>query len=198
MCQCPKLQISGGFCLLIAWFGLINGWELLLVVLLAATLHEIGHCVILLALGAQIRRIRLGVCGAVLETDSSCTLSYGGELAAVLAGPGANFLCASLLLAWDSQRWALAAGANLILCVFNLLPLRPLDGGRAWYLLSSWLFGPRTGERTTRWVGTVTGLMLALGLVTVMRYSGSLWLLPPLFGILNAVWRENAGQIENL
>lgn len=198
MYRCPKLQISGGFFLLIAWFGLINGWDLLLVVLLAATLHEAGHCVILLVLGAQIRRVQIGLCGAVLETDSGKALSYGGELAAVLAGPGVNFLCAVVFLMLDSRRWDLFIGANLILCGFNLLPLRPLDGGRALFLLCSWMFGPRVGERIARWAGTAAGLILALTLCWVMRYSGSLWLIPALWGILGAVWRENTGKTEYL
>ena len=49
------------------------------------------------------------------------------ELAAVLAGPAVNLLC-GLLLA-RGHAWV-AAGAHLSLCLFNLLPVRPLDGGR--------------------------------------------------------------------
>lgn len=187
----PELRISAGFWLLIAWFGLINGWDLLLVVLLSAAFHELGHCVVLLLLGARIRCLQVGVCGAVLETDSGSTLSYGGELAVLLAGPGMNFLCAILALALDGWNGALFAGVNLLLCAFNLIPLQPLDGGRILFLLISWLFGPSAGERISGIIGTVVGMALAGMIFLLMwRSGGSLWLLPAFCGVLGAVWRE--------
>ena len=35
---CEGLHISGGFALLAAWFALVNGWQLLAVILSAAAL----------------------------------------------------------------------------------------------------------------------------------------------------------------
>ena len=175
-----RLQVSGGFLLLAAWFVLANGWEPLLTVLGAAAVHELGHWAVLRLLGAEVTCVRLSALGAVLETDST-RLSYGGELAAVLAGPAANLLAAILLTAWGRGRLPVAVGANLVLCAFNLLPVRPLDGGRALYLLASWLGGPAAGEAASRWLGAVTALALAAGLGFVMRQTGgSLWLLPAL------------------
>ena len=173
-----RLQVSGGFWLVTAWFGLANGWHLLWTVLGAAAIHELSHVLALRSLGGASIRLRLGVLGAVLETDSQ-RLSYGRELLCVLAGPGSNLLCALLLSAAGRGRWDAEAGANLVLCVFNLLPLRPLDGGRALYLAVSWLAGPAAGERAARWVGVSTGILLGTAAVWVMgRTGGSLWLLP--------------------
>ena len=129
-----RVRATGGFALLAAWFALANGWEPLLTVLGASAVHELGHWAVLRALGAEVTGFRLSALGAVLETDSG-RLSYGGELAAVLAGPGANLLAALALTALGKGCWPAAVGANLVLCVFNLLPIRPLDGGRALWLL---------------------------------------------------------------
>ena len=85
-----KVQVSGGFVLLVVWFVLANGWEPLATVMGAAAIHELGHWVMLRLLGAKVTGFRLNVLGAVLETDSR-RLSYGGELAAVLAGPPSIF-----------------------------------------------------------------------------------------------------------
>jgi stage IV sporulation protein FB len=175
-----RIRVSGGFVLLAGWFVLANGWEPLVTVLGAAAVHEWGHWVLLRMLGAEVTGFRLSVLGAVLETDSG-RLSYGGELAAVLAGPAANLLSALALTAVAKGRWPAAVGANLILCAFNLLPIRPLDGGRALYLLTAWLAGPAAGETAARWAGTVTAAALAALIGGVIwTTGGSLWLLPAL------------------
>ena len=122
-----RIRISGGFWLLAAWFTLVNGWQLLAVILSAAALHELGHLLVLRLLGARVRELRVSVFGAELVT-SAARLSYPGEIAAVLAGPAVNLLCALGL--GGAHAWV-AAGAHLSLCLFNLLPVRPLDGGRA-------------------------------------------------------------------
>ena len=83
------------------------------------------------------------------------------------------------LTAAGGGRWSVLAGANFILCAFNLLPVRPLDGGRALYLAASWLAGPAAGEIIARWTGAAFALGLTALLAYVMwRSGGSLWLLP--------------------
>ena len=116
-----RIRISGGFWLLAAWFTLVNGWQLLAVILSAAALHELGHLLVLRLLGARVRELRVSVFGAELMT-SAARLSYPGEIAAVLAGPAVNLLCALVL--GGAHAWV-AAGAHLSLCLFNLLPVRP-------------------------------------------------------------------------
>ena len=175
-----RVQVTGGFVLLTAWFVLANGWEPLVTVLGAAVFHELGHWTVLHLLGAKAAALWLSVLGAAMEVDSG-RLSYGGELAAVLAGPAANLLAALVLTALGGERWPAAVGANLVLCAFNLLPVRPLDGGRALYLLVSWAAGPAAGEAAGRWAGTVAAAALSgLILWVIWKTGGSLWLLPAL------------------
>lgn len=189
MWQRPEVHVSPGFCLLIGWFAAVNGWQSLVMVLAAAVTHELGHWVVLRLLGVQVRAVRLALPGVVLESGNG-GLSYGRELAAVLAGPGANLLCALALTALGPGREA-EAGAHLVLGIFNLLPVRPLDGGCALHLVSSWLWGPEAGERVTRWTGVVAALAMSAILGCLMRHTGgSLWLLPALAGFLTAAVRE--------
>lgn len=186
---------SGGFLLLLAWFALESGPKPLLLILFAASIHELGHLAALRLWGAPVRGLRVGLLGAVMETERSA-LSYGQELSALLAGPLSNLLCAAALIVFARGHPAFyaAAGAHLILGAFNLLPIRPLDGGQALELLVSWRFGPAAGERAARLAGISSAALGCAALAWVMWASGgNLWLAPPAAGLLAACLREGLG-----
>lgn len=182
-----EVRVSVGACLLVGWFAAVNGWRLTALVLSAALIHELGHLAALRLAGGRVTALRLSVFGAELAADGA-GLSYGKELAAVLAGPLANLLAGLILARLGCPA---AAGAHLVLCAFNLLPVRPLDGGRALYLLAAWIAGPAAGEALCRWVGGCAALALATALIwLVVRSGGSLWLLPAAAGLAGAGFRE--------
>ena len=162
--------------LLCGWFAWACGAGMLVTVLLASAEHELGHLLMLRLCGARVRRFRVSVLGAVMEADTG-RLSYLQELLAVLGGPLANLLFAAALVPRGAD---ILVGANIVLCVFNLLPLPPLDGGRALCLGLSWALGPDRGEMIADRVGAVSALVLAAVLLYLMvGTGGSLWLLPP-------------------
>lgn len=171
-----------GFLLLLAWFSLLNGWRLTLLVLSAAAVHELGHLLALKLVGGGPVRLELSPFGAVMRI-SGLGLSYPRELAAVLAGPGANFLMGgALLLAGPAHETA--AGANWVLGCFNLLPAAPLDGWRAMQLVLSWLLGPDRGAAWASALGGAGGILLGSGILWLMlRSGGNLWLLPAAAGV---------------
>lgn len=173
-----KSGVTGGFFLLCAWFGMVNGWALLWYVLFAAAIHELGHFLVLRWFGVPVEGISLGALGAnmVVRTE---TLSYGREVLCALAGPGMNLLWAL----WFQGRNQTFAGIHFSLCVFNLLPIAPLDGGRALSALLSCHLAPGLGEVISIWIGSALAGALSLGLVWVMVVTaGSLWLAPMAVG----------------
>lgn len=186
----PDITVSGGFLLLTAWFALSCGPDTALLVLSAAAFHELGHLVVLKVCGARVRCLHLSVLGAVMEVSGS--MSYPRELAAVLAGPGANLLAALVL---GRMGLPTVAGAHGVLCAFNLLPVRPLDGGRALYLLLCWAAGPQRAEPVCRWIGLAAASAVLWGTVWLMRRTGgSLWLLPAAGGIFSAACQIQDGR----
>ena len=110
----------------------------------AAAIHEAGHCLAVLLCGGSIHSLALTARGAVLQTSP---LSYRQEALCALAGPCAGFL----LLFWVRlvpwlAFWGLMQG------LYNLLPVYPMDGGRALRcaLLSRWT--PEQADSVSRWV----------------------------------------------
>ena len=90
----------------------------------ACVLHELGHVVLILWMGKRIESIRLGLLGAVIQTGP---MSYRQEIICALAGPTVNLVCAMGF----REQFPEFAIMSLFLGGFNLLPVYPLDGGRA-------------------------------------------------------------------
>ena len=119
--------------------------------LAAAAVHESSHLFACRILGGRVLHLRLTLLGAVLETDSRCR-SGVEELLVALAGPLVNLASVPVSLGIShSEGTALFAGASLLLGLFNLLPVAPLDGSRAVHGLCS-VRGPleRADELTHR------------------------------------------------
>ncbi len=109
---------------------LLDGSVLAILPLLAALCHELGHLVVMLALGAPVREIELTLFGAEIRTTPLGTRT-GGTIAVYGAGAAVNLLSAAviLLLPHRSFEAEFFAACSLSLAVLNLLPIRSLDGG---------------------------------------------------------------------
>lgn len=169
-----------GFFLLLAFFCRFQGIAALAMILGASVLHELGHLLILRIMGGKVRCFSASAGGVQIHTDS-LELSYLREMAAVLAGPMVNLLLGYLLgsLFPFHPAFQAAAGANLVLGLFNLIPAAPLDGWRFLQLVLYWRLGPTRGGRLAALFGSACALFLSVGLLLLMFYSrGNLWLLP--------------------
>ena len=190
------LRISAGFWLLLAAALIIAPPPLTAAVLLAAALHEGGHLAALRAFRVPVEGLRLDAFGAVIHARGARRLSYGQELIVTLAGSAANLLLAPPLAALSARfswEWGfLLAGANVLLGVYNLLPVPSLDGGRALYLIVAYCFGPAAGETAEAAVGLFCAAVLtALGAYLTAAYGGALFLLAAL-GLLFGALRQFA------
>ena len=188
------LHISAGFWLLLAVGTMAAPLPLTAAVLLAAALHEGGHLIALRLFRVPVEGLRLTAFGAVIHARGARRLSYGRELLVTLAGPAANLFLAPPLAALSAHfawEWGfLLAGANVLLGAYNLLPIPPLDGGRALYLAVAYCFGPAAGETAEAVVGFFCAAALtALGAYLTAVYGGALFLLAAL-GLLFGAARQ--------
>lgn len=182
MWKCGRLTVTWGAPAMLLLALAIGAGMVLPLVALSALCHELGHLSALFLAGARVEEIRLTAFGAEIRADTRY-LPYGREILCTLAGPAVNLVLAVVLsrVAGDY----LLAGANVLLGVFNLLPLPALDGGRILYLLISWALDPMLADRVCRWVGLACGgVLTALALALVVIHRTGLFLL---FGALGAL-----------
>jgi Zn-dependent protease len=155
------IRLQASIILLPLWAAFVGyaggnaGWQgalfmVMFVVLLyaCAGLHEAGHILVARKYGATVKRIRISGLGAFVLVESKQGTTGWQDLAIALGGPAASALISVALMAaaWPTiaglgmeillQRDAPAlivalALTNVLLTVFNLLPVSPMDGARA-------------------------------------------------------------------
>lgn len=156
----------------VAWAGMVLLLPLqwLLAAVTAAAFHELCHMGAVYALGGEVREIRIGPAGAVMDVMLP---GKGRELLAALAGPAGSFLL--LFLHRGLPHIALC---GLFQGLFNLLPLYPLDGGRV-------LRCALDGHVSRRWQSAIEGCLAVLAAMCFLRISavfGVLLVIRSLFG----------------
>lgn len=177
MWKSTKIRVSPGMLVTLAMALLVGAGEVLPLVLVAALCHELGHLAVLWLYHVPVEALTITHMGAVIQAPLQNRLSYGQELTATLAGVAVNFVLAFLFARVTGDY--LFAGANMILGVYNLLPIQGLDGGRALYLAVAWATEPFTAQRVCHLVNLVF-LALLLALVTGIVWQtggGFLWLM---------------------
>ncbi len=128
-----RISVHPGFFLTLAAFFLADSSVYSLAALFCAAFHELGHIAAIYACGSSVERFFLHPFGA--EIKLSRDVCYKKELLIALSGPFAGILL-SLLLFFISEFFPspliyFSAICSLWLAVFNLVPIRSFDGGRA-------------------------------------------------------------------
>lgn len=118
-----RVETDGGFFLVLALMLLLFPLRFLAGVLLAAVVHECGHLLAIRLTGRQVLTLVLHAGGARILTEP---MEPGREVLCALAGPAAG-----VLTVFFRRSFPELALAGLVQTAFNLLPVYPLDGGRA-------------------------------------------------------------------
>jgi Zn-dependent protease len=143
----PKVKVlttSGSMLVSVAAYSLIWGWKFAVGFVVLLFVHEMGHVIALRREGVQASApLFIPFLGALVWAKS-----LGGNALAEarvgLAGPilGTIGAAACLPVAWltGADMWTALAFTGFLLNLFNLLPVTPLDGGRAMAALAPWMW----------------------------------------------------------
>jgi len=180
-----RLEIHFTFLLLLVYFG-YEGWKfagpigliwgclLLMAIFTCVILHELGHSLTAMRFGVKVHRILLLPIGGMAQFDRIPREPLK-ELAITVAGPAVNFLLfgvlvfllgtfsideiAALPLSLRQLGLTLAA-INLVMGVFNLIPVFPMDGGRIFRALLAMKFNYLVA---TKWASIVGKILATAG-----------------------------------
>ena len=146
--------------------------------------HELAHSVVALHKGIAINSITLMIFGGIAEMEEG-TPDPKTELPMALVGPVASLLvgliCCGLVYAAPSVTtntgmqgvWIFVFGylgmLNIILCLFNLIPAFPMDGGR---VLRAWLATKMPLHRATKIAADIgKSFAIIFGIIGLFTFS---------------------------
>ncbi len=176
-------RVSGPALVLLALMFLLLPLRWVLAALLAGAIHELCHYGAVRLLGGKVTAFSVFSSGARMDAAG---LGRGKALFCILAGPLGSF--SLLLLARWLPRLAICGG---IQGAYNLLPIEPLDGGRALRCLMGFWLSP---ERAEQVAGALETLCMSL-LLLIAFYASfvlGLGLLPVLLCILMILKTKSA------
>lgn len=167
------MRVSTGFLIGAALMLLLAPLQWVIACAAAAAFHECCHYAAIRMLAGRTARVRLFSYAAKMPLPE---MSPAREALCALAGP-AGGLCLTALAPWMPRLAVCAA----IQSVYNLLPIYPLDGGRALRCGLGLLLPPNIAEKVC---GAAEGLCI-LAIVILAVYA-SVWLKLGVFPLLLA------------
>lgn len=148
----PDIRITPGFCIIMA-IGLlvlplkwVFGW------LGAVAIHELAHLIALVLFDVRIMSVKLDVGGASIQTAE---MILWQELMCALAGPLLGLI--PVMFFADVPYMSICA---VILSAFNLIPVYPLDGGRALFCICRMFLSARSAIRFCTLSGRIVLILL--------------------------------------
>ena len=167
------------------WNGWVIGAFTSSLLFLSVLLHELAHSFVAIGEGLKVRDITLFFLGGMASLEKECPTSKG-SLKIAISGPAVSLLLAFLMILLSnnllvsnfilSNLFKQVASLNLLIGVFNLLPIIPLDGGvilksLIWYFTGSKRAGIKVAIGSAR---LISFLAIFIGILSLLR--GNLYL----------------------
>jgi stage IV sporulation protein FB len=119
------------------WFLLLFAWlpfSYVIAIFISILVHELAHAYVANKLGYNVFKVYIGLFNGAAEMNLS-QIHERDSIKIVAAGPLSNLILffASLIFVsagYSNQFITDFANVNLLLLIFNIIPIYPLDGGR--------------------------------------------------------------------
>lgn len=170
-----KIKVSFWFFAMLTMLFVIDKKGVALIALVCVALHELGHIAALCFFDNQPDEIVFGIFGIRIQ-QNKYILSDFRQTVVVFCGPLVNivlffaFLLANLF--FEKQIFLIISATNLVMGIFNLLPIIPLDGGRILFYLLGLFLTDKTVRRIMRVICSVMLVVLILAGLFIFFETG--------------------------
>ena len=158
-----RLDYSPGACIALAMLCLTVPPEWIASAFSAALVHEVCHILAVLLMGGKMESLMICERGAVMDVSP---MSSVRELICILAGSAG-----SLGLMAFCRCFPKTALCGLIHGFYNLLPIYPLDGGRALKCILNMVCSPQSSEI---WCGRISAGTVCIAVI-ILVFCGFRW-----------------------
>lgn len=161
-----KVKFDFSFFAVVAFMIFVDTSGAAVLSLIACILHEGGHLLAMVVCGAYPERITFYGGGIALSKAGMDSLSDAKRLVILSAGCAVNLLVASVYLTMPgNDTVAVFSAVNLIICLFNALPIGYFDGAEVLEILLTKFVSLRTAEIVKRIVGIALSVVITAGVV---------------------------------
>lgn len=177
-----RFRIDLKIFLFIILFYFTKQIEIYAMIMFFAIFHEFGHLLAGVALGMKVQKMEIMPYGISISfkltpKDYNKKIKHGNQLelkkiVVALAGPIANVIMILIFLQMnmnDSTRLMILY-SNLLIILFNLLPIYPLDGGRVIKGILHIFLGKMKAEKSINYISFVT-LILVTFISSIIIYQ---------------------------
>lgn len=196
--------------------SILNGWLIgistSLLLFLSVLLHELAHSFVAIGEGLKVRDITLFFLGGMVNLEKECMTSKG-SLKIAISGPFVSLMLAFFMILLSnifsgsslilSNLFKQVGSLNLLIGVFNLLPIIPLDGGvilksLIWHFTGNKRAGIKVAIASARLISFFT---LFIGFLLLLRgifYVAFCFLIIGLFVLSSSKSQSQIVQIQKI
>ena len=201
-----QIKISLKIFLFIIIFCITRQIEIYGLLMLFAFLHEMGHLIMGMILKFTPSKLEINPCGLAISFNihiedfnqkikKSNILSLK-KLIVALAGPTVNFTLALIYMLFNIKFCGIerehVVYSNILIGIFNLMPIYPLDGGRALKNFLKIMCGIKKSYRLTFLVSNISIIILTMFVSIVILYVKNISIVLIMAYLWYLVFKENS------
>ena len=163
-----KVQIDLKIIFLCIVYLILNQLELYLLFIVFITIHEIMHALVGIICGFKPASMEIMPFGLSLTFYSFSSANAKKKIITYLAGPISNIILAIIFIGvsnkynTNDEIIVYSIYTNILLGIFNLLPILPLDGGKILKEILKKIYGNKKSYSLISFIGKVTLAILKL------------------------------------
>ncbi len=176
------VKIKFSFIIIIFITAVFGFFERFMIIFLFVSLHEAGHIIVGNIFNVKTKKVIITPVGEIAIMKNTDNLSFIKKLIILISGPCVNIFFYIVFemsnKIYSNNFFIFMANTNLLLAIFNLMPVYPLDGGRILSLILNKIFPIMgTNKIVIKISGTMSVLFMILGIIQLILFPYNISLL---------------------